>query len=99
MELIASFVKDFFALLLLLLLVSYLAPKEAYRSYFRFFISALVVVMLAQPVFSLLGGSGQQEARQKLDAILEQLESCEYKEKGEDLYERFLEEAQKGEQD
>ena len=47
---ILDFVKNYFLLMLILFLLSYLAPKEEYRKYFDYFISILVIAILIQPL-------------------------------------------------
>ena len=60
MEVVLTFVKNYFVLMLIFYLLSYLTPKEAYQKYFHFFVSVLVITVLAQP---LLGLCGRNEKR------------------------------------
>ena len=50
MEVVLTFVKNYFVLMLIFYLLSYLTPKEAYQKYFHFFVSVLVITVLAQPL-------------------------------------------------
>lgn len=48
MEVVLTFVKNYFVLMLIFYLLSYLTPKETYQKYFHFFVSVLVITVLAQ---------------------------------------------------
>ena len=39
MEVVLTFVKNYFVLMLIFYLLSYLTPKETYQKYFHFFVS------------------------------------------------------------
>ena len=54
MDTILEFVRNYFIFLLVLYLISYLAPQESYRRYFHFFISVLMVAVLMKPVLGFL---------------------------------------------
>lgn len=97
MEVVQTFIKNYFVVMLFFFLLSYLAPKEEYRKYFRFFISVLVIAVLAQPLLVYVGGWDKNEARQRLKEITEQMQSIEYEEKGENIFEQFLGEIPKEE--
>lgn len=90
MEAILTFVKNYFVLMLIFYLLSYLTPKEAYQKYFQFFVSVLVITVLAQPLFIYLGGIKKEEAKRQLHEIVRQMESIEYQEKGETIFEQYL---------
>ena len=50
MERILEVFKNYFGIAFMLLIVSYLAPKETYRKYFQFVISILLTIILFQPL-------------------------------------------------
>ena len=52
--------------------------------------SVLVITVLAQPLLVYVGGMKKEEARQQLHEIVEQMESIEYQEKGENIFEQYL---------
>lgn len=91
MNTILEFVKNYFIFLLVLYLFTYLAPQENYRKYFRFFVSALMIAVLLQPVLHLLNQDGQAQTKEQLDTIWSQLENNQYEGKGEDVFEWFWE--------
>lgn len=90
MELVLTFVKQYFVLMLLFFLLAYLAPKEEYRRYFHFFISILVALILMQPLLVYVGGRSQSEVKEQLQQIVKQMECIEYQEKGETIFEQYL---------
>jgi polyhydroxyalkanoate synthesis regulator phasin len=49
-----------------------------------------VITVLAQPLLVYVGGMKKEEARQQLHEIVEQMESIEYQEKGENIFEQYL---------
>lgn len=85
-----EFVKNYFIFMLILFLVSYLVPKEEYRKYFNFFIAALMVAILMQPVLSFLDRDTAEKLRDELSIIEGELSDIEYYEKGENIFEQFL---------
>ena len=85
MEVVLTFVKNYFVLMLIFYLLSYLTPKETYQKYFHFFVSVLVITVRVY-----VGGMKKEEARQQLHEIVEQMESIEYQEKGENIFEQYL---------
>ena len=48
MEVVLTFVKNYFVLMLIFYLLSYLTPKETYQKYFDFFGSVLEITGLAE---------------------------------------------------
>lgn len=50
MEQILELFKNYFGIAFILLIFSYLSPKESYRKYFQFFISVLIAVILFEPL-------------------------------------------------
>lgn len=94
---VLEFVKNYFILMLILFLFTYLAPKEKYRKYFNFFISVLMVAVLMRPLLALADGDARKAAKEELMQIEEALESLEYYEEGESIVEQFLGEAKETE--
>lgn len=90
MEIILQFVKEYFVFMLVLFLISYLVPRDSYQKYFHFFIGALMVAVLMEPVLSFLNRDTRQEVHREMEEIERQLSDMEYEEKGEDIFEQFL---------
>lgn len=49
-----DFLKDYYVFMLILMVVSYLVPKEDYKVYIQFFIGIFMIVLLLEPVLELL---------------------------------------------
>lgn len=49
-----EFLKDYYVFMLMLMVLSYLVPKEEYKVYIQFFIGIFVIVLLIKPVLELL---------------------------------------------
>lgn len=90
MQTILAFVKEYFVFMLVLFLISYLVPRESYRKYFHFFIGALMVAVLMEPVLSFFNRDARGEFHRQLEEIEKNLSEIEYEEKGEDIFEQFL---------
>lgn len=91
MQVILQFVEKYFIFVLVLFLISYLVPRESYQKYFHFFIGALMVAVLMEPVLSILNRNTREEFHQELEKIEIDLSDNGYYEKGEDIFEQFLE--------
>ena len=48
-----DFLKNYYVFMLILMVVSFLVPKEEYKAYIQFFISIFVIVLLLKPVLEL----------------------------------------------
>lgn len=48
-----DFLKNYYVFMLILMVVSFLVPKEEYKAYIQFFISIFVIVLLIKPVLEL----------------------------------------------
>ena len=48
-----DFLKNYYVFMLLLMVVSFLVPKEEYKAYIQFFISIFVIVLLLKPVLEI----------------------------------------------
>lgn len=87
MSVVLTFARDYFIFMLILFLFSYLTPKEDYKKYFQFLIGVMMVAILMRPVLAMLDGDGEEQVRRQVEDIMEE---CE---KGEELYERLVENA------
>lgn len=77
METVLSLIKSYFILMVLLLVLSYLAPKDCYKKYFQFFIGIWVSILLLQPVISWME-SGERlahTAQEQIEARLDEIEN------------------------
>lgn len=49
-----DFLKNYYVFMLILMVMSYLVPKEEYKVYIQFFIGIFMVVLLLEPVLEFL---------------------------------------------
>ncbi len=47
-----EFLKNYYIFMLVLLIFSYLVPKEEYKTYIQFFISIFMIVLLLKPILT-----------------------------------------------
>lgn len=90
MDTILSVIKGYFVFAIILLVFSYLVPKQSYRKYFQFFISVLMVVILFQPVFSWMQKEDTQFVYENLEKITKRLDEIEFEGEQEDIFEIFF---------
>ena len=90
MELVLSFVKNYFTLVFILLVFSYLVPKEEYKKYFQFFIGVLIAVALLRPVLSWMDPENTSAVYENLNEISQRLERIQYHGEEENLFELFF---------
>ncbi len=90
MTAIISFMKNFFVLVLILFVFSYLVPKESYRKYLQFFIGIFMAVILLEPVAEWIIRDDEHVVYENLEEITNRLEQIQYNEEnGEDIFELF----------
>ena len=90
MTAIISFMKNFFVLVLILFVFSYLVPKESYRKYLQFFIGIFMAVILLEPVAERIIRDDEHVVYENLEEITNRLEQIQYNEEnGEDIFELF----------
>lgn len=90
METVLVFVKNYFILVLILLVFSYLVPKEGYKKYFQFFIGVLIAVALLRPVLSWMNLDETEIVYENLHEVNRRLEEIQYEGNKEDLFELFF---------
>ena len=88
-----EYIKGIYVFALMLLVFSFLVPKESYKTYIQFFIGIFLFVVLLKPVLGVLddsyGGTVQEifeDLGQKLDGT--------YSYKEGDIYEIFVSEGE-----
>lgn len=77
--------------MLILMVFSYLVPKEEYKKYIQFFVGVFVVVLLLEPVLELLYMNNPERIFEVFESFNEQIEEIEVDlEEGENIYEYFF---------
>lgn len=49
-----EFLKNYYVFILILMVMSYLVPKDEYKVYIQFFVGIFVIVLLLKPVLEIL---------------------------------------------
>jgi len=77
--------------MLILLVLSYLVPKEAYKKYLQFFIGIFIVVLFLKPVLELFTMDNPMRIYEVFEPFNRQMEELDLELKeGENLYEHFF---------
>ena len=85
------YLKKYYLFMLILLVFSYLVPKEEYKKYMQFFIGAFMVVLFLKPILELLYMDGAAQIYNMFDSFNHQIEQLDLKiEEGETIYEFFF---------
>ena len=92
MDTVLGLVKAYFILMFILILFSYLMPKESYKKYVQFFIGVLMAVFLLKPVASWMSQNNTEFVYKNYKEITQKLEEIEYNEEGADIFEIFFDE-------
>ena len=77
--------------MLILMVLSYLVPKEEYKKYIQFFIGIFVVVLLLKPVLEFFTVDNPTRIYEMFESFNEQMNELEFElEEGENIYEYFF---------
>ena len=86
-----DFLKNYYVFMLILLVFSYLVPKDEYRKYLQFFIGIFVVVLLLKPVLEFITMDNPTRIYEVFEPFNQQMEKLDLEQmKGENLYEHFF---------
>ena len=86
-----EFLKKYYIFMLILLMFSYLVPKEEYKKYIQFFIGVFVVVLFLKPVLEFFTLDSPTRIYEVFDSFNRQIEQLDLKlEEGETIYEYFF---------
>ena len=86
-----DFLKKFYIFMLILMVLSYLVPKEEYKKYIQFFIGIFVVVLLLKPVLEFFTVDNPTRIYEMFESFNEQMNELEFElEEGENIYEYFF---------
>ena len=88
MESILELLKSYFALVLVLLVFSYLMPKESYKKYMQFFVGIFLGVMIIRPVAEWI--ISDEAPMVNLEELQRELEKISFDMEGEDMYEIYF---------
>ena len=86
-----AFLKNYYVFMLILLVLSYLVPKEAYKKYLQFFIGIFIVVLFLKPVLEFFTMDDPMRIYEVFEPFNRQMEELDLELKeGENLYEHFF---------
>lgn len=86
-----DFLKKIYVFMLILMVFSYLVPKEEYKRYIQFFVSIFVVVLLFKPILEFLYIDNPARVYEVFDSFNQQIQEVELElEEGENIYEYFF---------
>lgn len=81
--------KNYFIISFVLMIVSYLAPGEKYKEYYKFFTGLLLALLLVVPMLDFMSGTSTDIDWQGWDKVQEKIGEIEFKE-GEVDFEEIL---------
>ena len=73
-----AFLKDYYIFMLILLIFSYLVPKEEYKRYIQFFIGIFVVVLFLKPVLEFFTMDNPTYVYEIFESFNEQVKELDY---------------------
>lgn len=82
--------KDYYVFMLILMVISYLVPKDDYKSYIQFFIGVFVVVLFIKPVLEMMTIDNPSLVTEVFDNINSQIEHIDMETEGVDIFEYFF---------
>lgn len=86
-----EFLKNYYVFMLVLMVFSYLVPKEEYKIYIQFFISVFIIVLLLKPVIEVFLVESPKDLYVMFDEFQNQIENWNPEmERGEDIFEHFF---------
>lgn len=86
-----EYLKDYYVFMLLLLVFSYLVPKEDYKKYIQFFIGIFILVLLLKPILHFFTRDTPMQIYDLFETFNSQMNQLEWEvEKGETIYEHFF---------
>ena len=86
-----EFLTKFYIFMLILMVFSYLVPKEEYKKYMQFFVGVFVVVLLLKPVLEFVTMDNPMRIYEVFDSFNVQINDLEFElEEGDNIYEYFF---------
>lgn len=86
-----EFLKNYYIFMLILLVFSYLVPREEYKKYIQFFIGIFVVVLFLKPVLEFFTIDNPMRIHRIFESFNQQIGQLDFElEEGETIYEYFF---------
>ena len=86
-----DFLKNYYVFMLILMVFSYLVPRDDYKKYIQFFIGVFVVVLLLKPVLTIFTMDNPEFIREVFELFNQQMNQLDLEiEEGESIFEHFF---------
>ena len=86
-----EFLKNYYIFMLILMVVSYLVPKEEYKKYIQFFVGVFVVVLFLKPILELFTMENSTRIYEVFESFNAQMGQVNLElEEGKTIYEYFF---------
>jgi hypothetical protein len=83
--------KKYYVFMLILMVFSYLVPKDAYKKYIQLFVGIFIVVLFLKPILTLLTMEDPNEIYEVFEVFNQKIESIDLEQlEGENIYEYFF---------
>lgn len=73
-----DFLKNYYVFMLILMIFSYLVPKEEYKRYIQFFVGIFVVVLFLRPILEFLSMDNPTRIYEIFETFNEQVKELDY---------------------
>lgn len=73
-----EFLKNYYIFMLILMIFSYLVPKEEYKKYIQFFIGIFVVVMFLEPMLEFFTIDNPERIYEIFESFNKQIKELDY---------------------
>ena len=73
-----EFLKNYYVFMLILMIFSYLVPREEYKRYIHFFVGIFVVVLFLRPILEFLSMDSPTRIYEIFETFNEQVKELDY---------------------
>ena len=84
-----DYLKNYYVFMLVLMIFSFLVPREEYKAYIQFFIGIFLIVLLLKPILSFFTAKEPERIYTVFEELNVRIEDMDL-EKGETIYEYFF---------
>lgn len=86
-----DFIRNYYVFVLILMIFSYLVPKEDYKRYIQFFIGIFMIVLLLKPMLEILMLQDSSVLEETFSMFNEQMKDLDFQiGEQEDIFEHFF---------
>ena len=73
-----EYLKNYYIFMLILMILSYMVPKDEYKAYIQFFVGVFMLVILLKPILELLTMDNQNLIYEIFEEINEKIEGVSH---------------------